>query len=235
MYGDLTRALSRRERERLMRRRAMLEAAQAVFAEKGYAHATVDEIAQRAEFGKGTLYNYFAGGKEDILFAIFDELYDDLCTLITQTFTPEAVAQHPIRTLFHHLFEASLSFFVERQDLFMILIKEAHRMMFSEEAEKAGYFIRQRARAVAALRRPIEDAISRGELKPLPAEPLAHMILNHINGLQMHLCLCNTEATPEVTSREAADFLTVILFEGILTSSPSQPASTVSETVPPCS
>ncbi|GIV59650.1 MAG: hypothetical protein KatS3mg043_0739 [Rhodothermaceae bacterium] len=56
-------ALPRRERERLMRRRAMLEAARAVFAEKGYLQATVDEIAQRAEFGKGTLYNYFTGGR----------------------------------------------------------------------------------------------------------------------------------------------------------------------------
>jgi AcrR family transcriptional regulator len=58
--------LSRKERERLMRRQAMLEAARAVFAEKGYANATLEEIAQRAEFGKGTLYNYFPGGKDEL-------------------------------------------------------------------------------------------------------------------------------------------------------------------------
>ncbi|MEL6613746.1 MAG: helix-turn-helix domain-containing protein, partial [Bacteroidota bacterium] len=50
--------LSRRERERLARRAAMLDAATALFAEKGYASATLDEVAERAEFGKGTLYNY---------------------------------------------------------------------------------------------------------------------------------------------------------------------------------
>ena len=53
----------------------VLDAARTVFAEKGYADATLEEIAQRAEFGKGTLYNYFEGGKEEILFAVFDDLY----------------------------------------------------------------------------------------------------------------------------------------------------------------
>ncbi|PSQ74919.1 MAG: hypothetical protein BRD36_01045 [Bacteroidetes bacterium QH_7_64_110] len=47
--------LSRREREQRRRRRIMLQAAQSVFAEKGYEQATLEEIAKRAEFGKGTL------------------------------------------------------------------------------------------------------------------------------------------------------------------------------------
>ncbi|TKX68113.1 TetR/AcrR family transcriptional regulator, partial [Halorubrum sp. GN11_10-6_MGM] len=66
-------SLSRRERERRRRRQAMLDAARAVFAEEGYADATLDEIAERAEFGKGTLYNYFEGGKEELFLAVFDE------------------------------------------------------------------------------------------------------------------------------------------------------------------
>ena len=44
--------MTRRERERLKNRRTMLEAARAVFAEKSYADATVEEIAERAQFGK---------------------------------------------------------------------------------------------------------------------------------------------------------------------------------------
>ncbi|NNE70602.1 MAG: helix-turn-helix transcriptional regulator, partial [Rhodothermales bacterium] len=48
---------SRRERERLARRREILDAARTVFAERGFVGATLEEIASRAEFGKGTLYN----------------------------------------------------------------------------------------------------------------------------------------------------------------------------------
>jgi TetR/AcrR family transcriptional regulator len=49
----------RREREKSERREAILDAAQAVFAEKGLQRATVDEIAARAELSKGTIYLYF--------------------------------------------------------------------------------------------------------------------------------------------------------------------------------
>lgn len=212
--------LGRRERERRMRRRAMLEAAQAVFAEKGYTHATLDEIAQRAEFGKGTLYNYFEGGKEAILFAVFEEIYDDLCRLIQASFTPDRTADHPIRELFHTFISECFRFFRERQDLFMILIKEAHLMIFSEDREKSQFFIRQRQRVVEALVPPIEQAIARGELKPLPPHALAHMIIGNITGCQTHMMLeaqreegCPAAAT---TFDEMATFLTTMLFDGLL-------------------
>lgn len=51
--------LTRKERERRRHRRAVLEAAETVFAEKGFHSATVQEIAERAEFGVGTIYNMF--------------------------------------------------------------------------------------------------------------------------------------------------------------------------------
>ncbi|MFB3133520.1 MAG: TetR/AcrR family transcriptional regulator, partial [Rhodothermales bacterium] len=185
--------LSRRERERLMRRRDILEAAQAVFAEKGYSHATLDEIAQRAEFGKGTLYNYFKGGKEDILFAIFDGIYDDLCQLIHDAFSPETIAARPFREAFHDFAASWITFFVERQELFMILVKEAYRMVFDDDPGKASYFQMHSKRMVNALIPALEAAMQSGELKRLPAPAVAHMILGNLKGIQMHICLHDNE------------------------------------------
>ena len=54
-----TLSLSRKERERLAHRREILDAAERVFARSGYHAATVEEIAQEAEFAVGTLYNFF--------------------------------------------------------------------------------------------------------------------------------------------------------------------------------
>jgi len=51
--------LSRKEREFLRHKEEILWAAEEVFSEKGYVSATVDEIAQRAEFAVGTLYRFF--------------------------------------------------------------------------------------------------------------------------------------------------------------------------------
>jgi len=57
--------LSRREREKLMHRSQMLEAALQLFSEKGYHNVSMHEIAEKAEFAIGTLYKFFRN-KEDL-------------------------------------------------------------------------------------------------------------------------------------------------------------------------
>jgi AcrR family transcriptional regulator len=49
----------RRERKKREVRRRIYEAAFALFLEKGFDATTVDEIAERADVGKGTVFNYF--------------------------------------------------------------------------------------------------------------------------------------------------------------------------------
>ena len=56
----------RREQDRARRRNDILMSARAVFAQDGFRRATVDQIAQRAEVAKGTIYLYFET-KEAIL------------------------------------------------------------------------------------------------------------------------------------------------------------------------
>ncbi len=59
----------RKEREKEERRTEILKAAEKVFFEKGLAQATMDEIAERAELSKGTLYLYY-GSKEDLYLGV---------------------------------------------------------------------------------------------------------------------------------------------------------------------
>ena len=59
--------------ERRARTRAQLiEAAASVYAERGIEGATLDEVAERAGFTKGAVYDHF-GSKENLLVAILDE------------------------------------------------------------------------------------------------------------------------------------------------------------------
>ena len=64
-------SITRKEREERFRRDIVLEAAEALFAEKGYAHTTVADIAKRSELAKGSLYHLFQS-KEEIFTAILD-------------------------------------------------------------------------------------------------------------------------------------------------------------------
>lgn len=214
-----------------MRRRAMLRAAQSVFAEKGYARATLDEVAERAEFGKGTLYNYFENGKEGLLFAIFDEVYDDLHAMIRSAFGDDAPAGQSFRVAFHDLVVRSFTYYEEREDLFLILIKEAHRLCFSDDDEKAAYFQRQQRRMSDALVPAVEAAANDGRIAPLPARPVAHMLLEVVHDMVVHRCLaerrtdlddwstdedrCIPDADLLHDPEAAADFLTAFCFDGL--------------------
>ena len=64
-----------RERKKQRTRQAIVEAATSLFAERGYAEATLAEVAEAAEVSLSTIFNYFPG-KPDIVFAVMDALID---------------------------------------------------------------------------------------------------------------------------------------------------------------
>jgi AcrR family transcriptional regulator len=73
--------LSRRERKKLETRQSLLEAAWALFHDKGFDDTTVEEITERADVAKGTFFNYFSS-KDALLgeWALwrFSQLHDAL-------------------------------------------------------------------------------------------------------------------------------------------------------------
>lgn len=205
-----------------MRRDAILRAAEAVFAERGYPKATLDEIAQRAEFGKGTLYNYFEGGKEAILIALFDEIYEGFIAHIQRSFNDDVLHSATFRETFHRFLLTSFTYFQERKNLFLILIKEAYRMIFGDQEEKAAYFLGQRQRLITALAEPLERAMERGDIQPMSPTSLAHIILGNLNNWEMKMMVadrhnpCGNDDGTDHTPEEGADLLTTMFFDGLL-------------------
>src|SRR5262245_39260887 len=63
------------------RRQALLEAARAVFLEKGYANATIDAVVERAGGSKATVYGLFEN-KEGLLAALVAEAAEELSALV---------------------------------------------------------------------------------------------------------------------------------------------------------
>ncbi len=60
----------RKEREKRARQEAILKAAQKIFLTKGLDQATIDDVAEKAELSKGTIYLYFKS-KEELYISVF--------------------------------------------------------------------------------------------------------------------------------------------------------------------
>jgi AcrR family transcriptional regulator len=67
----------RREEERERRRLEIIEAAEKLYAEKGWDAVTMDQVARVARLSRALLYVYFKD-KEDLLFAITSRALEDL-------------------------------------------------------------------------------------------------------------------------------------------------------------
>lgn len=64
-------------------RRALIDSARRIMSQKGIDAATMLEIAEQADVGAGTVYNYFKS-KEDLAIAVLEELMHELALKIEQ-------------------------------------------------------------------------------------------------------------------------------------------------------
>lgn len=220
---EVAEPLSRRQRERQTRRQNMLDAALAVFAEKGYEGATIDEIAERAEFGKGTIYNYFPEGKEALFLTLLAELViGGLHDVIASSFPDPEELTTPAgaRTAFRRFIARMIQRHRADDDVLLMFMKEGHRTVFHQD--KSAVLAEHFNGVFDALVVPIEHAIASGALRPIPARPVAHLLMGNIRGYLMSEldARCDPSRTtpkaPYGTPDAAADFITTVLFDGLL-------------------
>jgi AcrR family transcriptional regulator len=101
------------------RREQLIGVARALFAERGYEAASVEEIAERAKVSKPVVYAHF-GGKEGLYAVIIDREVRHLLDRIIVALD----ADHP-RVALEQAAEAFLSYIEEEQDGFRILVRDA--------------------------------------------------------------------------------------------------------------
>ncbi len=95
----------RRTRAPEATRRAILDAARAEFAAKGYAGGRVDDIAARTATSKRMIYYYF-GGKEQLYAAVLEEMYggmrDAEAALALDSLPPAEAMRRLVEVTFDH-------------------------------------------------------------------------------------------------------------------------------------
>jgi AcrR family transcriptional regulator len=170
--------LSRREREKAAHRQEIMNAAVRVFARRGFAAATLDEIAQEAEFSKGTLYLYFPS-KEDLLFNVLF----DLVQFVVVGFKTTLKGTRSFRAELTDLFTGAAKFTFTHQDRLKIPMS-LHFISLSGLPEEA--FMKMHdlhEEMLNVLRERTRKAREDGELRDVPIEAVAWMILGSLQSM----------------------------------------------------
>lgn len=98
--------LSRREREALQRKAEILEAAEEVFSEHGYHAASMEEVARRAEFSVGTLYNFFKN-KEEMYIEMLHRRVDEFEPILAEALQTGETPLDRLRNFFLRRFDVA--------------------------------------------------------------------------------------------------------------------------------
>jgi len=86
------------------RRLTIIKAAIALFSRKGLAGTTIQEIAEEAEIGKGTVYEYF-DSKDALLAGAFDYLVEEMNRYFMRMIEDELSPEKKLRSLFTGMIE----------------------------------------------------------------------------------------------------------------------------------
>jgi AcrR family transcriptional regulator len=88
----------RKERERAQRREVLIDAAERIFFAKGFENATMEMVAEEAEYSKATLYLYFKS-KEDLYLAIIERGNTILRQMFTEVLNSKQAGFDKIRSI----------------------------------------------------------------------------------------------------------------------------------------
>lgn len=177
------------------------QAAVELFAEKGYAPTSVQEVVARAGVTKGAMYHYFRS-KDDLLFGIYDRVLQSQKERLDQIVARGLPAREALRAVCLDLIGASID---HRPD-HIVVVRSRHLLTPA------------RRREVDRRRREFEGAFSalirRGQLEgiyrsDIPLPVLAASFIADLNHLPEW---CGTSAVPQV---EVAEQITELFMRGI--------------------
>ena len=178
--NGITTKLTRREREREERIKLILDNAEKLFLEKGFAVTTMSDLGGAAEFGRATLYHYFPS-KEAIYVAILERALDSLIAKSRESVAKARTSTQKIEKLkdvllsfvqrkrnFFHLY------FITRFEVFPYLDGKLRKRLESKTKEFDEIF-----------HEIYREGVLKGELKPGDPLTLGDIFFAQILGLML--------------------------------------------------
>lgn len=198
--------LSRKERDQQLRREDILNAAEHLFAQKGFHHTTMEDIAHAAEYGTGTIYLYFKT-KDDLYEALLERKIGEYVAFVQERVNQAPDPLGKIRALVY----AKLEYFDRHKEFFRIYLMERStvdstlRRCVTKRREKM-YYEHQ-----AFVSDMLAKAMKVGAIRKTDPAKLATVLTGAINPL-LSEWIKNRSKDPV---EDIGDFVMDVLMEGL--------------------
>ncbi|GAB4313154.1 MAG: TetR/AcrR family transcriptional regulator [Methanobacteriaceae archaeon] len=151
--------IDRKQREKQMRRRNIIQSAEKLFYKKGYENVTMNDIAQETELARSTLYLYFKN-KEEIYLAIVLQGSEILKEILTKNYEEGQNGIEKIKLLT----KAFIKFYNEYPVYY--LSRFYYQVPFDQKYAKMDDLNKIRTESFALVVKAFQDGIDDGTLQP---------------------------------------------------------------------
>jgi TetR/AcrR family fatty acid metabolism transcriptional regulator len=161
-------------RDKELTRERILEAAEKLFAEKGFHETAMDEIVRASKVSKGGVYFHFPS-KEELFFALLDKLADALQREVQREITRRRGAVAKIQGAL----EVVLRTLTSQRHLAQIILRQGHGLGPSFERKRLEIY----SRFARLIKENLDEALAEGSIPPINTEITAYAWLGAINEL----------------------------------------------------
>jgi AcrR family transcriptional regulator len=188
------------------KRAEILFAALSLFGQKGFDRTTVDEIANKANVGKGTVYLYF-DNKDQIIMAILESGLSKLNSLFTEVSEiPDYIQK--IRTIISN----HLHFVEEHQEFYRLFIKEGFNFRFIKDEVANQTIFNKHKQLHQSVKDFFQKGIDQGHLLKGEADDYAITIAGILNHFAFHWIM----RKPDYPLTGKTDVILNLLLSGIV-------------------
>lgn len=154
------------------KRQQIMQAAEKLFTTRRFHEITLDDVAQAAHVGKGTIYRHFKD-KDDLFFQVAASGSDDLCALVRA----EADKAAPFEDQLLSACRSISAFFARRSQLFRMMQSEDARMRPCKGRSHEQWNAR-RKKLVMALSTIVAKGVEEAKVRDdVPPDVLARFLL----------------------------------------------------------
>lgn len=184
------------------KRERILMAAVEVFTRRGYNNVRMEEIAETAGIGKGTLYEYF-----DSKMQLFNEMIIKSWEEYSNSLTADSIHELNFEESIREIIKGHFTFSKEKKKLARVLFWDTEIM----DEELKEWMRRRRKEQEKLIDQMVSRAVDAGEIKPVD-KMLVYIILG---GLVGSIWAINIMNNWEIDPQELADQLTEAVMDGI--------------------